>query len=61
MSLQLLLSVTIKLAVKVPELANMFVGALVTLSIDPLFVKSQAHAVIDPVGVDISVKAVAVL
>ena len=31
-----------------------------TLSIDPLFVKSHPHAVIEPVGVDISVNAVAV-
>ena len=33
----------------------MLVGALVVLSTDPLFVKSHCHAVIEPVGVEISV------
>ena len=36
------------------------VGEAVALSIDPLFVKSHCHEEIDPVGVDKSVKAVAV-
>jgi hypothetical protein len=54
-SLQVLLSVTIKLVVKVPELRKVVLGAFVVLSIDPLLVKSHDQVVIEPVGVDISV------
>ena len=43
-----------------PDGLNILVGALVKLSPDALFVKSHDHVVIDPVGVDISVYAVAV-
>ena len=60
MSLHVLLSVTISDAENVPELPYTFVGAFVVLSIEPLLVKSHAQAVIEPDGVDKSVKAVAV-
>ena len=43
----------------VPEVGYVFVGAFVVLSIEPLLVKSHDHPVIEPVGVDKSVKAVA--
>ncbi len=45
---------------KVPDVGKIFVGAFVVLSTVPLFVKSHAHPVIEPVGVDKSVYAVAV-
>ena len=38
----------------------MLVGEADALSTEPLFVKSHCHEVIEPVGVDKSVKAVAV-